>query len=283
MVALLYIFPILLTLAAVSAFFVNLDAPSGKILFMGAMVVLLILLVGNEATVHMKVRSASELEAQVARVQDWKTGQIAKMNTILASMSSQTETEKEKFASLATLGWSSSNPLLQESYEADAARKELISFMPEAQNKVVIENLPIAVDRMLVSFALEEMGFIVGANQTQSAYEKTTDSNETTSSQKNEDEAHEEGDESESQRDEKNAEEEMEYNYIEYGHLVRNNDIKLVLYTMLRAGVQLKHARVFRKQTNLNSRTIKFSYSKSYRKRSAYTVDKIQKIKAFKR
>lgn len=287
MVALLYIFPILFILFAIGAFFVDLNEPKGKIIFMGMAFVLLILLIGNEVAVHMQVSQTSSLKNQVDQNETWKTGQIARMNTILASMSAETQNEKEKLASFATLGWSSNNPVLLEAQAADAARAELLSFMPEAQNKVIIENLPMAVDRMLVSFALEEMGFIVSALQAQYKYTESSETNDDT-------ESDEEGENDPMSDDDLDTEQDTdqtsqhnkikpEVNFLEFGYLVRNNDIKLVLYTLLRAGIPLKHARVFRDKNKENARNIKFSYSKSYEKRSAYSVDRIKKTKEFKR
>jgi hypothetical protein len=242
----------------------------------------------------MKMAQENKLQDKVDQVIDWKTGQIARMNTILASMSTKTLSEKEKMAGLANLGWASSNPLLQESFAADEARIELLEHIPPSKHKVIIKNLPQSVDRMLVSFTLEEMGFIVSAQQSQERYEKseeevdnalteTTDESADIAEEIESDDAKNKNKAASTVKKSRMKKAEKEVNVLYFGHLVRNNDIKLVLYTMLRAGIQLRHVKVFLNQSNENARQIEFGYSKSYEKRAPYSVDKIKKAKRFKR
>lgn len=280
MTALLYIFPVLFLALAIGAFFIDVDGPKGKFIFIGMAVVLLIMLGGNEFAVFTHIKEKNALEQQTDQIDHWKTGQIARMNTLIASMSAKTETQKQKLSHLTRLGWSADNPIIQEAYLADEARQELIEYMPNANHPAVIENLPHYVDKMLLTFALEEMGFVVRANQTQDDY---LAQEETAEDQSDDAELADETASGETKETEKVQRKQPEINAIFYGHLVRNNDIKLVMYTLLRAGIPIKYARVMRDKTNENARNIKFVYSKSYDKRSAYDVNKIKRTKLFKR
>jgi|GEM_PF-1354823 len=297
MTALLFIFPVFFVLIAIGAFFITINESKGKLLLIGGTIVLLIFLAGNELTVYMQVMQTQKLQAQVVQTEDWKTGQIARMNTLLATMNVKAQRERDKLASLADLGWSSANPQIQQALEANDVRQELFDNMPQAQNPAIIVNLPNAVDKMLLAFSLEEMGFVVSANQSQDQYiDTTSETDEQTEKDTNADidEQNETGDETLKKGEIDEIDEadathlnsvraKPEVNALMFGHLVRHNDIKLVLYTMLRAGIEIKYVKVFKSQSNANARQIKFVYSKLYTKRAPYSVDIIKNIKLFKR
>ena len=69
MVPLLYIFPIIFLVMAIIAFFIDLDEPKGKMIFIGLAFVLVIMLIGNETTVHMQVSHADKLQSEVEQIE----------------------------------------------------------------------------------------------------------------------------------------------------------------------------------------------------------------------
>lgn len=299
MIPLLYLFPVFLMLMIVSAIFVRLDQPKGKVIRIIVLAVSFIVVVSNEMIVHFHSQEIKALEQQIRDSQDWKTGQIASTNTLLSSLTNTIQSEKEKLAHLATLGWSFNNPHFQEALEADIARRELFAATPAAEHPVVIQNLPSAIDKMLVAFTLEEMGFIVSAQQVQGGYldgEEETEQQGTANDQEDnsEIEVSEAVTVAEGAAPIETATNDTanlvkpqgvtdEVNVLYFGHLVRNNDIKLILYTLLRAGVEIRAVRSFREATDENARQVRFGFSSVYSQRLPYTVQKIKLTKLFKR
>lgn len=281
MTLLLYILPFVFVLLLIGAFFVELGSPKGKIIFIIMLLFGVAILAMNITSAFMTISETSALEAKLAQIENWKTGQINRTNTILASMSDKTRSEGEKIAALAKFGWSAHNPAIKEAQLADTARTELTEYVPAPVHFSTIENLPDNVDKMLVSFALEELGFIVKASQVQSEYEdKAAGDTDEENEDEDEDEEDMEDDEEKAQQD---IVEKKPTNVLYFGHLVRNNDIKLILYTLLRAGIQIRMVKVHKKKSDKNARSVRFDYSRSYAKRAPYTVEKIKKLKKFKR
>jgi len=289
MVILLYVLPVLLLICVIIAVFIDINAAKGKILMIAVIVFALIVVIGSEIGIHQESRSKTQIEQETASVQAWKTGQISRLVSILAGLTETTRNEGKKLNGLAHYGWTIQNPAIQEAFSADAARTELKEIIPPPQHPIIIENLPEHLDKMLIAFAFEELGYIVKAPQIQAQFAPQKDESKDSQALADATQANTNTqammNEAQVKAPLKTDDDALKYpaNILYFGHLVRNNDIKLILYTLKRAGISMHKVKNFQQNTNANARSIQFDYSKIYTKRPALSVATIKNTKLFKR
>jgi len=286
MIALLYLFPIVLGALAIGACWVDLKHSAGKLILAGLGLCVLVVVVANEIIIMTVQGQQQQLNTSIEAVQNWKTGQIARTNILLARMAIEVTQERERLANLAEYGWSTRNDLVQQALQAHAAREELLEHIPERKYPVVIENLPASADKMLLAFAFEELGFIVASAQQQFGYtlpEMSTDT-PATSTDDIATLANAIPPETKTTDDDTVIDQNSNaINVLEFGHLVRNNDIKLVLYTLLRAGVQVKMVKVIRNSDANSARSVRFDFKSRFERRPYLSVEQIQRTAVYKR
>ncbi len=275
-------------LPIISSFFIDTTTGKGKIIT-AFLIVITIVLIGIQ--VYLSTESEANLVAEkekAMKVESWKSGIIAKLSGLLSSDRDSARAEKYKIGNFVNFGWTSHHPLFMEALMADQERTQLMEVVPPPNNMVTIENLPNSIDKMIVSWSLEELGYMVHSEQTQDFLSELDPSSEDEEEAEDEIGGDEDEDEDEDDSKEKakksTSNKELEVaNTMYYGHKVRNNDIKLIVYTMIRAGVELKMLRPMKERKAETARSIRFEWSKNYSKRETLSVSKIKKAKRFKR
>ena len=191
----------------------------------------------------------------------WQKRSVANLQSILATLTPDSDQKTQEIKKLVKLGWTIDNPMFEESFAADEARQKLLALAPPPNHPVTVNNLPANINPIITRLAMEELGHMMATPDPEG--EEDVDFEE------EEDEEEEEG--------LKIA------NVMFYGKLVRNSDIKLIAYTLIRSGVQLKMLRPYKKATRKNARTVELDWSKMYKNRKKVTVQSLEKAKSFKR
>ena len=273
-----YILPLLFLIPVLAGFFVDLQTVKGKIVLVLVLVISCALIGLNIKQLGANKADYEKKVAEAAAVETWKSGMIAKLAGIIAGKRDSVQTDSQRIADFVKFGWTSHHPLFSEALLADRERTRLMEVLPPPNNVVTIENLPNSVDKMILSWSFEELGFRVQTPQSQEFLSEKIDENK---SQKKK------GDKKQGEKKPKKPipkRDKLEVaNTMYYGHLVRNHDLKLIVYTMIRAGVELKMLRPMKQQTPENARSIRFDWSRNYSKRETLSVKRIRKTKRFKR
>lgn len=246
---LVYILPVVILVLSIGYIFANFREKTGIIII--AVVSLL-----NIAAVVAAIIFAGKLNDQVAQkqgeidaLQVWKEKHIVRLEQQLAKFDPDNETKTQQLKSLIDYGWTIENPVFESSFAAATERIALIASREDKSNqRVEVHNLPPFVDREKISLSLEELGFVVA------------------------DSSEEEDEESNPQR-----------NVLYYGARVKDENIKVIALSLMKAGVQIRRLKPFKKVTKKNKRTVKLDWKKNFAKRSPITVEKIMSTVKFSR
>ncbi len=147
-------------------------------------------------------------------------------------------------------GWESRSipqkQMVEQSFEADAQRKQLaLKTSNQQRSEITIQYFPKDVDRDIVEAALRELGFrlFVGVTQVEN----------------------------------------VPTNAIWFGANVKIDDVKLVAYTLIRAGVEIKIIRLFRNPMGNRAHLIQVGADTAYKDKPALTVADIKNEQEFPR
>lgn len=184
---------------------------------------------------------------------DRQESQITDLATALKNFSTQTQKSlddiDDKLDTIRSFGFTRPNPSLEtieQSLEANQLRTLIsTSTDPDSRQKITVQYFPKDVDRQIVERSLRELGF------------------ELTSGQPNL----------------KN----VPTNAIWFGSEVPIDDVKLVAYTLIRAGVDIKIIRPFRNPGGSKARLIQVGSDAQYQSSSPLSVNEIQQAENFTR
>ncbi|MBL4795405.1 MAG: hypothetical protein JKY24_07880 [Pseudomonadales bacterium] len=270
MTILQYILPILLFLGAVGCAFIDVKQSKGLIIG-GVTAVLLLIILGFDIYLAAAVNGEKkQLAAEVKERLVWQKRSVANLQTILATFSPERDKTTREMKALVNLGWTTNNTIFNESFNADKEFKRLIEAVSPPKKPVTISNLPANIDIGIFKLAMTEVGHLVDIPGEEEDFDES-----------DEDAFEEEEDDEEEFEDETPGLQEA--NVMFYGKAVRNSDIKLIAYALMRSGVQLRMLRPYKKLTKDNVRSVELDWSKLYKSRPPITVKSIVKAKSFKR
>lgn len=269
MAILQYVLPILIFLGAVGCAFIDIKQEKGP-LFIGAIGFVILLFLGfNLYLVSSTSGEKDDLAVKVKMGEAWQKRSVSNLQGILATLTPDSDQKAIEIRKLIKLGWTINNEIFRESFAAEEARMKLLAVAPPPNHTVKINNLPININPVITKLAIEELGHMVVMPESEE--DEDVDFEE------------EEYEEEEGEDGEEEVKGLKEANVMFYGRLVRNSDIKLIAYTLIRSGVQLKMLRPYKKSTRDNARSVELDWSKMYKSRKTVTVKSLEQARSFKR
>jgi hypothetical protein len=240
----LFVLPVLSLAAGLVALFTSPEKLKNRWL-LAALLSVLILTCGFD--IYFRHSDSKEKAADKARSE----ARIAELSQTLGSFRAEARTQLTDIATLLrAFGWPADKvptvQAAQQSFAAARARAELAPASAAAQRKTItVEYFPKDVDRRIVEGALRELGFTVVPGRTVVADVPT--------------------------------------NAIWFGAEVSLDDVRLVAYTLMRAGVGIKGIRPFTSSTPSISRLIQVGADTAYVSRPNITVEQVRSAKSFSR
>lgn len=245
---LVYILPVVILVLSVGYVFANFREKTG-------IIIIAVVSVLNIAAVVAAIIFAGKLNDQVAEkqgevdaLQVWKEKHIVRLEQQLAKFDPDNDVKAQQLKSLIDYGWTIENPVFEASFAAATERLALIASRENDNQRVEVHNLPPFIDQEKISLSMEELGFTVVSKDS------------------------DEDDESNPQR-----------NVLYYGARVSDENIKIITLSLIKAGVQIRRLKPFKKVTKKNKRTVKLDWKKSFSKRSPIKVEKIMSTEKFSR
>lgn len=182
---------------------------------------------------------------------EWNRARITDLTQALAAFRKEAVGELSSIRDqLRSFGWKSESippiQVVEQSLQAESQRTQLASATAAPKRaETTVQYFPKDVDRTVVEAALRELGFhlITGPTQVQ----------------------------------------DIPTNSIWFGAAVPLDDAKLVAYTLIRAGVQIKAIRLFRNPTGNRARLIQVGADTAYEGKPALTVAEIRDASEFSR
>ncbi|MES2662751.1 MAG: hypothetical protein V4629_05555 [Pseudomonadota bacterium] len=207
--------------------------------------------------------------------------------------------EHAYFQKLMDFGWGIKHSRIQESFAADHELQSLLPELPPSKYPITIQKLPLEIDQLRVAIALEQAGYVVRGSQYQAELvpgqplptpspkpieeEPVAESKEPADTEKPDD-SKETDDKAPTDIDaEKKETGNKPANVLMFGTLVRNTDIKVIAYILLRSGAELKGIIPYPSATTSQARTVDFVWNEAYKNRDPIKVSAIKETVHFRR
>lgn len=184
---------------------------------------------------------------------EWQKTQITDLSTALKNFEMNTKQSLNKISSkleeLKSFGFTRPNPsseTVKQSLEANRLRTELLqSTKSDSRQEITVQYFPKNVDRQIVEKSLYELGFKLTSGRTNL--------------------------------------QDIPTNAIWFGSEISIDDVKLVAYTLIRAGVDIKVIRPFRNPSGSKVRLIQVGSDAQYQSSLPLSVNDIQQAENFTR
>ena len=243
--------------AGIVSLFTDVEKPRGKI-FAGVLGLTLFATFGVQ--IYQQNQTEKEAKQEQKRVEQekneakeeikWQREQITNLTTTLSNFKVDATNSLNELKDLIALSTSfgsvEKNPTiksLQQSIEADQARTQLSKSTDSTQrNQITVQYFPKNVDGNIVKSSLKELGFEITLG--------------------------------------KPGIPDVPTNALFYGDKVPLDDVKLVALTLIRAGVEIKHIRLFHDSTGRES-LIQVGSGTAYISKPPYSVEAIQQATKF--
>ncbi len=288
--SLLYILPLLLFLICLGFLFIDIKSPKGWIGATAIALISLIVLVSQLYLSHQLGEDHNQLLAKIDDQELFLKQNIAKQ-LLLAQQAKVDPDATSNFLQKAThAGMSLQNPLFQHMSTANQALIELLENNIDVRIKTNVEvyRIPEEINQPLITQLLESRGY--------KAYYHNMfgDSNSKNNDEENKAKDEEETD-SEDIKISLNFERQSKFlpplerpklaraNLLNVGSRVKPYDVKVIALTLMRAGVNLKSIKPFRKKTKRNSLIVEFAWKKHLSSKPLLTAEKVINKTSFKR